>query len=165
MGTLRKVKNALRFDAELRPMLVRSTLHEVMIDLDGDKVADIALIDGTHNGDIDTIAIDVTGNGDFNIYISDTDGNGIPDAVQFYADGEDMPEAAYFGRVVEERMVEMALRIRGTIIAGEIITAELINILEEIDAEAQKEYAQAEGERTADAGDVTAESVEETAEG
>lgn len=164
MGTLRKVKNAMRLDKELRPMLVRSTLHEVMIDLDGDKVANVALIDSTHDGDIDTIALDVTRNGDFNIYISDTDGNGIPDAVQFYADGTDMPEAAYFGRRVEDHMVELAIHIRNSIIVGEIVADELVQVLAELEAEAQQEYAQTEGEQAEAPEDGEEAAVENTTE-
>ena len=161
MGTLRKVKNALRFDKELRPLLVHATLHEVTIDLDGDKVAEIALIDASHDGDIDTIAIDVTGTGTFNIYLSDTDGNGIPDAVQFYDDVDDMPVAAYFGRRVEEHMISLAVHIHNSIVAGEIVADELLKVLEELEAEAEKEYAKVQENTEKDA---EAETTEEAAE-
>ena len=71
MGTLRELKFKMKSDKDLRPMLVRSMRHELLIDLDGDKVADIALIDSNRDGDLDTIAVDTTGNGDFNLYIGD----------------------------------------------------------------------------------------------
>ena len=48
MGTLRQLKMKMRLDADLRPMLVRAMRHEILIDLDGDKVADIALIDNNN---------------------------------------------------------------------------------------------------------------------
>ena len=166
MGTLRQVKNALRFDKELRPLLAHATLHEVTLDLDGDNVADIALIDSTRNGDIDTIAIDVTGTGTFNIYLSDTDGNGIPDAVQFYDDIDDMPVAAYFGRRVEENMIRLAVHAHNSLVAGDIIAQELIKALEELEAEAEKEYAKVQ--ENAAAGEAAeapnAENAEEAAE-
>jgi len=40
MGTLRQLKNKMRLDKELRPMMVRSMLHEVLIDLDGNGIPD-----------------------------------------------------------------------------------------------------------------------------
>ena len=141
MGTLRQVKNAMRMDKELRPMLVRSMLHEVLIDLDGDKVADIALIDNNHDGDIDMIAVDTTGNGDFNLYVGDADGNGIIDTVQFYDDGDDMPIAAFFGRAVEERFIELGAAIYARVIAGELIANELISAFKEFEKQAEEEYA------------------------
>jgi len=141
MGTLRQLKNKMHLDKELRPMLVRSMLHEVLLDLDGDKVADIALIDANRDGDIDTIAVDATGNGDFNLYIGDLDGNGIPDNVEFYADGEDMPIAAYFGQAVEDRFIALGERIFERVLAAELIADELIAAFEEFEARAEEEYA------------------------
>ncbi len=150
MGTLREVKNALRLDKTLRPMLVKSMLHEVLIDLDGDKVADIALIDNNHDGDIDTIAVDATGNGDFNLYVGDMDGNGIIDTVQFYDDDDDMPIASYFGRSVEERFVELGAAIYTRIIAGEIIAEEILKAFEEFEKQAEEEYSKVKDEKTSE---------------
>ena len=141
MGTLRQLKTKMRLDRELRPMLVRSMRHELLIDLDGDKVADIALIDSNRDGDIDTIAVDATGSGDFNLYIGDQDGNGIPDTVEFYEDGDDVPLAAYFGRAVEERFIELAGIIYTRVLAKELIAAEMIRAFEEFEARAEEEYA------------------------
>lgn len=162
MGTLRKLKTAMKLDKELRPMLVRSMLHEVLIDLDGDKVADIALIDQNHDGDIDTIAVDATGNGDFNLYVGDTDGNGIIDTVAFYDDGDDIPIASYFGRAVEKRFVDLATAIYTRVVAKELIAAELIRAFQEFEARAEEEYEKVKDDAPAD----TAEDApkEETAE-
>lgn len=140
MGTLRELKTKMRLDKELRPMLVRSMRHEVLIDLDGDKVADIALIDSNRDGDIDTVAVDATGNGDFNLYIGDQDGNGVPDTVEFYEDGDDMPIAAYFGRNVEDRFIDLAGIIYTRILAKELIAAELIAAFRDFEARAEEEY-------------------------
>ena len=141
MGTLRELKTKMRLDKDLRPMLVRSMRHELLIDLDGDKVADIALIDNNRDGDIDMIAVDATGNGDFNLYLGDQDGNGIPDIVEFYEDGDDIPVASYFGRNVEERFLEIGERIYRHVVAGELIAAELIAAFSEFVAHAKEEYA------------------------
>lgn len=141
MGTLRELKMKMRLDRDLRPMLVRSLRHELLLDLNGDKVADIALIDNNRDGDIDMIAVDATGNGDFNLYLGDQDGNGIPDIVEFYQDGDDIPVAAYFGRNVEDRFLEIGERIYRRIVAKELIAADLIAGFQEMVARAMEEYA------------------------
>ena len=141
MGTLRELKRKMRLDKDLRPMLVRSLRHELLLDLDGDKVADIALIDNNHDGDIDMIAVDATGNGDFNLFLGDQDCNGIPDIVEFYRDGDDMPTASYFGRNVEDRFLEIGERIYRRILAKELIAADLIAEFNVMVARAMEEYA------------------------
>lgn len=141
MGTLRDLKAKMRLDKDLRPMLVRSMRHELLIDLDGDKVADIALIDNNRDGDIDMIAVDATGNGDFNLYVGDEDGNGVIDTVEFFDDGDDMPIAAYFGRAVEERFIELGAAIYAHVVAGEIIADELIRAFSDFEKRAEEEYA------------------------
>lgn len=157
MGTLRQLKTKMRLDKELRPMLVRSMLHEVLIDLDGDKVADIALIDANRDGDIDTIAVDATGNGDFNLYLGDLDGNGIPDNVEFYADGDDMPLAAYFGQAVEARFIDLGERIFERVLAAELIADELIAAFAEFEARAKEEYAKVQQNEEAETKDAEPE--------
>ena len=156
MGTLRELKTKMRLDKDLRPLLVRSMRHEILIDLDGDKVADIALIDSNRDGDIDTVAVDATGNGDFNLYIGDQDGNGVPDTVEFYDDGDDMPIAAYFGRNVEDRFIDLAGLIYTRILAKEIIAAELIAAFKDFEARAEEEYEKAKA-----ADDAESEKTEE----
>ena len=42
MGTLRNLKNTMMQDEKLRPLLLRSTRREVLIDLDGDDLFGIA---------------------------------------------------------------------------------------------------------------------------
>lgn len=147
MGTLRKLKNEMRKDKELRSMMVRSGLNELYIDLDGDKVADIALIDTNHDGDIDTFAVDVTGNGDFNFYAGDKDGNGIIDTVEFYDDDDDMPIAAYFGRAVEEKFMELVGDIYAHILVGEIITDDLLRAFADFELCAELEYEKTKKEK------------------
>jgi len=164
MGTLRELKTKMRLDKDLRPMLVRSMRHEVLIDLDGDKVADIALIDNNRDGDIDMIAVDATGNGDFNLYVGDQDGNGVIDTVEFYADGDDMPVAAYFGRNVEERFIDLAEIIYTRILAKELIASELIAAFEEFMTRAEEEYEKTNPDAAAEEKADEAEEKEENAE-
>ncbi|MBQ8087705.1 MAG: VCBS repeat-containing protein [Clostridia bacterium] len=161
MGTLRDLKIKMKLDKELRPMLVRSMRHELLLDLDGDKVADIALIDNNRDGDIDMIAVDATGNGDFNLYLGDQDGNGVPDIVEFYQDGDDMPVASYFGRNVEERFLEIGERIYRRVVAKELIAAELIAAFNEFVARAEEEYAKVAPEGEAEEPTQSEETTEE----
>lgn len=61
MGTLRKVKLVAKLDKDLRKMLVKGGRNEILVDLDGDKEADIMLSDTSGDGNIDTIVADLTG--------------------------------------------------------------------------------------------------------
>ena len=149
MGTLREVKHVMRKNEELRDLLVRSSRHELLIDLDGDKVADIALIDTNHDGDIDTFAVDATGNGDFNLYVGDSDANGAIDTVEIYDDDDDMPIASFFGRAVEDRFIELGNEIYSRIVAieaGRIVAAELISAFKKLVSRAEEEYKKVEAE-------------------
>ena len=142
MGTLKDFKRFMRSDKELSPMLVHSFLHEAMVDINGDRVPDIALIDDNHDGDIDTIAIDVTSNGDFNLYFGDSDCNGIIDTVKVYKDYDEVPIASYFGRNVEKKFKELGTKVYSRLIVGEYVTDEILSLLKEIEDEAKKEYEQ-----------------------
>ena len=149
MGTLRNLKNTMMQDEKLRPLLLRSTRREVLIDLDGDKVADIALIDDNRDGDIDMIGVDVTGNGEFNFYVGDVDVNGIPDTVQFFEDDEEMPIASYFGRAVEARFTALAERVHDRFIAKEVVASEFVAALNEFERRAKDEFSKKQSEMAA----------------
>ena len=164
MGTLRELKFKMKSDKDLRPMLVRSMRHELLIDLDGDKVADIALIDSNRDGDLDTIAVDTTGNGDFNLYIGDQDANGVPDTVEFYDDGDDMPIAAYFGRAVEDRFIDLAGIIYARVLAKEFIASEMISAFKDFVARAEEEYEKVKAADDAESEEAKEDETAEAAE-
>ncbi len=144
MGTLRQLKTAMRKEKDLRQLLVRSDRHEVLLDLDGDKVPDIGLLDENRDGDIDAIAVDLTGNGEFNFYLVDHDGNGIPDEISFYRDGDDIPVKSNFGRAVELELVKIVTRIHALITAKDLAAAELMDVLEALEDYIDEEYAKFE---------------------
>ena len=146
MGTLRELKKTMMQDEKLSPLLLRSTRREVLIDLDGDKVGDIALIDDNHDGDIDTIAVDATGNGEFNLYVGDVDVNGIPDSISFYEDDEKMPIAAYFGRAVEARFSTLAGYVYDRFAGGQLDASEFVAALREFERRAKGEFAKTQSE-------------------
>ncbi len=141
MGTLRQLKSAMKQDEHLREFLVRSNRHEILLDLDGDKAPDIALLDTEGSGDINAIAVDLTGNGEFNFYLVDHDGNGIPDEISYYHDGDDMPVNSVFGRSVETGLVSGAARIHGLLTAADLAANDILEALQELENYIDEEYA------------------------
>lgn len=138
MGTLMKARLAIKSDHELRKHLVRGSRHEILIDLDGDKEADIALMDVDKDGDIDRFAADIGGNGYFDLYVVDTDGNGIPDKILTVNEETDEEEVLAAGPEVEARILAIAEKIALIIQAKEIIAEELDQRLAEMDQEIRR---------------------------
>ena len=138
MGTLRKVKLAIKTDKDLRRLLLRGGRNEILLDLDGDKEADIVLLDSNGDGDIDTFGADVLGTGDFNLYIEDTDHNGILDTIVVDKEGMGDFEVFASGQEVEANMIEAAKRLALLIEAKEVIAEELDRALQEMDKEIRR---------------------------
>ncbi len=133
MGTLRKMKMQMRLDKELHKTLVRSAKNEILIDVDGDHEADVALIDTTGDGDIDTLAVDLTGDGEFNLYFTDTDHNGVPDVVLLDSTGRGDIELLGIGKEVEDAMVAVADRVLHMMAAEAYVAEALDAALDELD--------------------------------
>lgn len=144
MGTLKKAKLFMKTDPQLHKLLVRGGRREILIDIDGDKEADILLSDANQDGDIDLIGADILGDGEFNLLLVDTDSNGVPDEIFLDRDGDGEYEKLAAGPEVEEKILEAAQKIAFIIQAKEIIAEELDERLRELDArvrEARKELA------------------------
>lgn len=142
MGTLRRLKTKMKFDRDWHKTLLRSAKDEILIDIDGDKEADLALLDTTGDGDIDTLAVDLTGDGEFNLYFGDTDQNGIPDIVLYDENGTGDLEILGLGKEIEEAILNTVGLIRAAVITGDYIAAALEQELDELYREvkaAQKE--------------------------
>lgn len=142
MGTLRKVKRKMKSDNDFRKALVRSAKDEILIDIDGDGQADIALMDSVGDGDIDTLAVDLTGDGEFNLYFHDSDANGLPDLVLLDSEGNgENIEVLGFGPEVEKRMIMRAHAIMAMLdledYASATLDAEMDALQKELD-EARK---------------------------
>ncbi len=135
MGTLRKLKTKMKFDRDWHKALLRSAKNEILIDIDGDKEADLALLDTTGDGDIDTLAVDLTGDGEFNLYFGDTDKNGVPDVVLYDEDGTGDLELLGIGQEVEDAILATAAMIRAAVITGDYIAEALEQELDELDKE------------------------------
>lgn len=133
MGTLHKVKMKMKLDRDLRKLLVRGGRDEILLDLDGDKLADIALVDEDRDGDIDTIAMDLTGDGEFNLYLVDTDHNHVPDAILFDRDGSGDLEVLGMGEEIEAAMLAAAQELYLQMMAEEYIAESVSSALEELE--------------------------------
>lgn len=121
---IKRIKRQLRVDPDLRGMLVRSGRNEIMLDLDGDGVADVCISSENESGSIDTLAFDLSGNGDFNLFLHDADGNGIPDSVFWADDDSDEAELIAFGSDVERGLIDIAARIDALMNAEEFLNEE-----------------------------------------
>ncbi len=135
MGTLRKLKTKMKLDRDWHKSILRSGKDEILIDIDGDKEADLALFDTTGDGNIDTLAIDLTGDGEFNLYFGDTDANGIPDVVLYDEDGSGSLEVLGLGKEVEDAIVELVGAIRDIVITGDYLAEALDEKLDELEDE------------------------------
>lgn len=142
MGTLRKVKHKMKLDRDFRKTLVRSAKDEILIDVDGDGVPDVALMDSTGDGDIDTLAVDLTGDGEFNLYFHDSDDNGIPDMVLLDEDGDGIIDVIAIGKEVEAQMIEAANTILTMMAVGDYVAEALDAALDDL----QKQLKQAKKE-------------------
>ena len=142
MGTLKKMRFAMKTDRDLRKLMVRGSHNEILLDLDGDKQADIALQDINGDGNLDRIALDVTGDGWFDLFIDDLDRNGIPDkifVVKYGHDEElDKVEVLAAGPEVEQDILAAAQEIALLIEAKEIYGEELVLRLNELDRRVSK---------------------------
>ncbi len=126
MGTLREIKREIKKDKDLRGLLVRSDRHEILLDLDGDRVADIGLIDSKHNGEIDTLAFDVTGSGEFNLYFHDQDDNGVPDVVLWGDDESETLEVLGCGKDVEAALIDKAIAVMQLLAADTFLAGDFL---------------------------------------
>ncbi len=133
MGTLKKLKLKMKLDKDFRKTLLRGTRNEILVDIDGDKDADVALIDTTGDGNIDTVAVDLTGDGEFNLYFSDIDGNGIPDMMLYDEDGDGRAEIMAVGKEIEEEIRAAANAILTMLEAEEYIAKDLEESLDRLD--------------------------------
>ena len=122
---IRMAKLRIKADPELRKLLMRSSRNEIMLDLDGDGVADVYISSENEGKKIDTLAIDLSGNGEFNLYLHDADGNGIPDTILWADDDSEEVEVIAMGTDVEGGLIDIAARIDRLLSAEEFLNEEL----------------------------------------
>ena len=89
MATLKQTKK--KFTSAINAAKISVLAIEddrILIDLNGDKIADAALVDTTGNGSPDLLALDLTGDGKFNLYLDDTNDNNFPDTAYVDENGD-----------------------------------------------------------------------------
>lgn len=136
MRTLKKLKLNLKLDKNLRHTLLKGTKNEILIDLDGDKEADLAFIDSTKNGNIDTIAIDSNGNGEFDLYFLDKNNNNLPDTIVKMIGDE--PHVLAEGEEVEQMVVDAINTIYALIDLNDFVVSKFDEALDELYKELKK---------------------------
>jgi len=115
VGTHAAMRAIMKADPEMAKLLCPSPKNELFFDLNGDGIADFALIDTNHSGSHDTIAMDLTGSGEFNLYLSDLDNTGAPEKVEYYRDKDNEPMAAGAGTRHEEVLRPVAMKFMITL--------------------------------------------------
>ena len=136
MRTLKKIKFELKLDKNLRHTLLKGTRNEILIDLDGDKEADLAFIDSTGNGNIDTLAIDLNGNGEFDLYFLDKNQNNVFDTIVKMENEEPIVLAS--GDLVEQMIIDTINTIYALIDLKDLVVADLDKALDELYKEIKK---------------------------
>lgn len=152
VGTLAGMRYKMKADPAMAKMLCPSPKNELYFDVNGDGVADFALIDSNHTGNLNMIAMDLTGSGEFNLYLSDLDDNGAPEKVEYYRDSDDEPMAAGAGARHEAFLRPAAMKfmitLRSEFTAESLAAAlrayrdEAIAALKVLEAEVKAESAQ-----------------------
>lgn len=123
--SIREAKKRIKNDPELSKMLLRSSWKEIVLDLDGDGVADVSFSAEKLGNKIDTIAFDLSGKGEYDLYLHDMDGNGIPDTVLWTGANQDEPAVVAFGGEVELAFVNLGVKIADLLVAEEFLNKEL----------------------------------------
>ena len=114
-GNLARMRLAMKADPEMAKLLCESPKNELFFDLNGDGIADFALIDTNRSGDIDTFAMDLDGDGEFDLYLTDLDDNGAPERVLWYADGSDEPTGIGLSAGLEDALRPAAFKFMITL--------------------------------------------------
>ena len=122
MKTLRKVKLTMKLDKDLRHTLLKGTKNEILIDLDGDKQADLALMDTTNDGE-------------FNLYLVDSDHNNIPDTILYDENGDGNMQVLAVGKDVEDAMLSAAALVVKALEFGDYVASQLDSALDELEKE------------------------------
>ncbi|MBR6400675.1 MAG: hypothetical protein IKS17_05575 [Firmicutes bacterium] len=132
MGTLAKARKAVTEDDILSRMLIRDGKDGLLLDVDGDNIADVGLFDSNTDGDIDTLAADVFNTGDFNLYIMDMDMTGVPDTIYISEKKGGRLKRIQMGAGIEARLTDAAEELCTVINQKNTIASDIFHKLQEL---------------------------------
>jgi len=123
MPTISDVRAKLLARTEGSKLVMPSAKNEIYLDLNGDGLADFAMIDSrgdfTGNGQITTFAVDLGFDGEFDLYMIDNDGNWVGDEIIYFKDGESVPviktHPEKSGNMIESVLAEPTTKFLGMI--------------------------------------------------
>ncbi len=118
MTDIIKTKKRMKEDPTLKKMVLLSRKDEILLDLDGDCLADAGLMDSTGDGRVDTLAIDLTGD---DVVFYDEESNGDLRLVGI-------------GEGIEGTLQAAAARVYRALLAEEYETGKVEKALTELDA-------------------------------
>lgn len=138
MGNLRKLKLKMKLDHDLRHTLIKGQRNEILIDLDGDKEADIAILDLDNDGNIDAFALDLDGDGELGCYVVDSNKNGVPDKILADLDGNGELTVVASGEEVEQAIIAACALVERALAASEYIARDLDAALDQVEKEVRR---------------------------
>ena len=130
MGTLKQTKK--RFTSAINAAKISVLAIEadrILVDLNGDKMADAALIDTTGNGAPDLLALDLTGDGKFNLFLDDTNDNNFPDTAYIDQNGDGNIKLLSMGETIKNRSQLKLVKIYATLVSDEATEEETYDAL------------------------------------
>ena len=134
MTDIIKTKKRMKEDPTFKKMVLLSRKDEILLDLDGDCLADAGLMDSTGDGRVDTLAIDLTGDNEFNLYFMDTRNNNLPDVVFYDEESNGDLRLVGIGEGIEGTLQAAAARVYRALLAEEYETGKVEKALTELDA-------------------------------
>ena len=131
MGTLTRARDAVKSDESLHKMLIRDGKDGLLLDVDGDSIADVGLFDANTDGNIDTLAVDIYKTGKFNLYIMDSDMRGAPDTVYISEKGTGDLKRIEKGAGIASRLSDAAQELCRAINSGKCHASDIFHKLKE----------------------------------
>ena len=134
MATLKQTKK--KFTSAINAAKISVLAIEddrILIDLNGDKIADAALVDTlvdtTGNGSPDLLALDLTGDGKFNLYLDDTNDNNFPDTAYVDENGDGNIKLLSMGETIKSKSQLKLVKIYATLVSDEATEDETYDAL------------------------------------
>ena len=133
MNDIIRIKQRMKEDATLQKMVLMSSKKEILLDLDGDRLADAGLMDSVGDGRVDTLALDLTGDNEFNLYFMDTRLNDLPDVVFYDEKSNGDLKLVGIGEGVQGTLQNAAARVYRALLADPLEADKVDTALHELD--------------------------------